>query len=80
MAFTFKGRTYNIAVYRKAVVAFIGATVAVMAAVIATGFIPVAAAAGVGVVVAVLTGVAAFLTKNAKMIDALDGYDPDDVV
>ena len=80
MAFEIKGRKYNVANIRKSLVAFIGTLITFVGsfALLVNDVLPEGWIAGIGVAGAVLTGVVAFLVKNAKFIDRIDGVDPED--
>ncbi len=80
MAFSVKGKSYSVANIRKALVAFLGTLITFVGsfALLVNDVIPAEWVAGIGVAGAVLTGVVAFLVKNAKFIDRIDGTDPED--
>lgn len=82
MAWKYKNRTYNLATYRKAVVAFLGNAITLVTTLllIAGAALPVAVVAAVGAGLAIVTAVLTFLVKNAKIIDAVDGYDDNDTL
>lgn len=80
MAWVIKDKRYSIANIRKALVAFGVSLVATLGSVtlalgdyIPDGWVPVIATVG-----SIITGITVFLTKNAVMIDAIDGEDPED--
>ncbi|ASZ74906.1 hypothetical protein FDI69_gp092 [Rhodococcus phage Trina] len=80
MAFTVKGKSYNVANIRKSIVAFLGTLITFIGsfALLVNDVLPAEWVAGVGIAGAVLTGVVAFLIKNAALIDGIDGVDPED--
>lgn len=80
MAFTVKGKSYNVANIRKSIVAFLGTLITFVGsfALLVNDVLPAEWVAGVGIAGAVLTGVVAFLIKNAALIDGIDGVDPED--
>lgn len=80
MALTYKGRRYSLASIRKAVVAFLGALATFVGSfvLLVNHWLPTEWVAALGTAGALLTGAAAFLIKNARVIDRLDGIDPED--
>lgn len=82
MAWVVKGKVYNVAVIRKSIVAF-GVSLATVLGTLflmVQNIVPDAVAAALASAGALVTGITVFLTKNAPLIDAIDGPDPEDAV
>ena len=80
MAWVYKGKRYSVATYRKAIVSTLGTLLTLVTSILllAGAALPVAVVAVIGTAIGIVTGIVTFLVKNAKFVDAIDGYDPED--